>query len=155
MTNDSNLYIIIYVIKRKRRKIMGLDNGIYVRSNVRKITRSMLPSVIHFTLDEKYDKEGVEICYWRKYWGLRNEVIYSFPSDEDGTIIFDKPSQVNELLKIVVKWINEDRWESDGDSIWSFDEALPNLLDTVTTLAAMSQFMNDNPDVYLEFYDSY
>ena len=33
---------------------MGLDNGIYVKSNRRKVTRNMLPSSIRYCWDEEY-----------------------------------------------------------------------------------------------------
>lgn len=134
---------------------MGLDNGFYVRSRKRTLTREDLPSIIKYPWSTKYDDVfGIEIVYWRKYWGLRTEVCWSFPYD-DYRIIFNTPKEVKDLIKIIRSWMDPERWESEGDSIWSYEEAFPNLTQSVVNLTAICEFMEDNPDIYLEFYDSY
>ena len=134
---------------------MGLDNGIYVRSKQRKLTRKDLPATIKYPWSDKYDEDnGIEIVYWRKYWGLRTEICCAFNYD-DYRIILNTPKEVKDFIKIIMSWINPERWEDEGQSIWSFDEALPNLTQSVINLCAIGRFMIDNPDIYLEFYDSY
>ena len=137
---------------------MGLDNGILVRSNHRKITRVMLPEGLVYPWEEKYDgPEGVEILYWRKNWGLRNRVVGTFPCEKAGEYyyIIETPAQVFELIRIIVSFMDKERWEEDGDSIWDYDDILPILQQNVINLAIIASFMQNNPDVYLEFYDSY
>lgn len=135
---------------------MGLDNGIIARSNRRKITRKMLPEEMVYPWDEKFDSPegGVEILYWRKNWGLRNVVINTFPSEDDDYFI-ETPQQVFELIRIIVSFMNKEKWEEDGDSIWDYDEILPILQQNIINLALIASFMKNNSDVYLLFYDSY
>lgn len=135
---------------------MGLDNGIIVRSDHRKITRDILPSELVYPWDRKFDSEGVEILYWRKNWGLRNEVIHTFPQCEDNFgYLIETSTQVFDLIKIIVSFMNKEKWEEDGESIWDYDEILPILQQNIINLAMIAAFMKNNPDVYLLFYDSY
>lgn len=136
---------------------MGLDNGIVIRSNRRQITRDILPSELVYPWDEKFDREGVEILYWRKNWGLRNEVIHEYPTYEnsDWEYIIETPTQVFELIKIIVSFMDKEKWEEDGESIWDYNEILPILQQNIINLAVTAAFMKNNPDVYLLFYDSY
>ena len=137
---------------------MGLDNGCLVKSNHRKITRSMLPKEIKYPFNwgNNNDKD-IEIIYHRKDWGLRNEIVYTFPlkEDSDWQYVIDTPTQIFELIRIIVSFMNKKTWEEKGDSIWEYDEILPILQRDVINLAIIAGFMENNPDVYLEFYDSY
>ena len=132
---------------------MGLDNGIEVKSRQRTITREMLPAEIKYP--NNYN--DTEILYWRKNWGLRNRVVDTFPNDDehDWCYIIDTPAQVFEFIKIIVQFMNKETWEEDGDSIWEYEEILPILRRDIMNLAIIAAFMENNPDVYLEFYDSY
>lgn len=132
---------------------MGLDNGIEVKSHQRVITRDMLPVEIKYP--NNYN--DTEILYWRKNWGLRNIVVDTFPNEDgsDWQYIIDTPAQVFEFIKIIVQFMNKETWEEDGDSIWEYEEILPILRRDIMNLAIIAAFMENNPDVYLEFYDSY
>ena len=138
--------------------ILGLDNGIYVKSNKRKITREMLPSSIIYPFEKDYSG-NVEIVYWRKCWGMRNEVMNSFgwhSSDPEQYIFdIDTHEQVLRLIEIIASWINEDRWNEEADSIWDYDEMREILIQNIVNLSMIYIFMATNPDIYLEFYDSY
>ena len=131
---------------------MGLDNGINVCSKERILTRKDLPSIIKYPWAEDND---LEIVYWRKYWGLRTEICRSFPYEDYYHITFNTPEEVKDLIKIICSWIDPERWEYEGQSVFSFDDALPNLAQSVINLTAICEFMETNPDIYLEFYDSY
>lgn len=137
---------------------VGLDNGIYVKSNHRKITREMLPEGIVYPWDEKFDSSegGVEILYWRKNWGLRNAVLqlFSYEKDKYGHEI-ETPGQVFELIKIIIHFLDKEIWDDEGDSIWEYDEIKPVLQQNIINLTTIASFMMNNPDIYLEFYDSY
>lgn len=130
---------------------MGLDNGFYVRSRKRTLTREDLPSTIEYPWSKGTD---LEIVYWRKYWGLRTEICCSFPYD-DYHITFNTPEEVKDLIKIIRSWMDPERWEDEGNSIWSYDQARPNLEQSIINLSAICEFMKNNPDIYLDFYDSY
>ena len=137
---------------------MGLDNGFYVKSNKRKITREMLPSIIKYPFEKDYNDE-VEIVYWRKNWGLRNCIMaefgwYELPEDQYKFEI-DSPNQVLAIIEIISLFLNREKWESDAQSIWTYDEIRPVLLQNIINFVAIKIFMDENPDIYLEFYDSY
>ena len=130
---------------------MGLDNGFYVCSRKRTLTRENLPSTIEYP----WKCTDLEIVYWRKYWGLRTEICRSFPYDDDDHITFNTSEEVKDLIKIIRSWMDPERWENEGNSIWSYDQARPNLEQSIINLTAICEFMETNPDVYLKFYDSY
>jgi hypothetical protein len=65
------------------------------------------------------------------------------------------PDDVMEILKTVVHFMDPKVWEDDGESIWEYDEYRRILEDDVINFALIYTFMCNNPDVYLEFYDSY
>ena len=133
---------------------MGLDNGIYVKSNVREITRDMLPAALVYP----FDGNDTHICYWRKCWGLRNEILNTlgtrFKEENENTEI-DTIEQVKDLLEVIWYFLDEDHWEDEGNSIWEYEHFFRTLRDDYMNLLLMIGFMKKNPDVYLVFYDSY
>jgi len=140
---------------------MGLDNGVVVRSSKRPVTRDMLPKELVYPFDKEYIAGEVEIVYWRKNWNLRNTVLDSdavLPTEASAyEFSIDTPTQVFELIKIIVSFMNKETWEDDerGSTIWDYDEMLPILQQNVMNLAIIASFMINNPDIYLIFYDSY
>lgn len=137
---------------------MGLDNGIVVKSNKRPITRADLPN-LHFPFTSDYSDTEVEIAYARKCWGLRSDLINSIDWDEVSSngcyFRIYNPDLVYDVINVVAGWLDEDRWDDDGDSIWNFDQAKHNLINWIVNLSCMILIMEKNPDIYLEFYDSY
>ena len=137
---------------------MGLDNGFYVKSNKRQITREMLPTGIKYPFDTDYNNE-VEILYWRKNWGLRNRIMATFDwyklPVEQYKFEIDNPMQVLTVIEIIASFLNEEKWEDEGNSIWNYEQVRPVLIQNIINFAAIHTFMCENPDVYLEFYDSY
>ena len=70
---------------------MGLDNGILLKTH-NKINLDdweIMPEYTTIEFDEFYTKEYkdgyyYEICYWRKYWGLRNDVMRDLRFKDEG-----------------------------------------------------------------------
>lgn len=134
---------------------MGLDSGILIRSNRRAIRREMLPEELVYAFDRDYG-ESPEINYHRKDWGLRNDMIHYFGGENStGYYNIETPSQIFDIIRIIVSWMDKEKWENDGDSIWDYDEVLPRLQQDIINLAIMAAFMKNNPDVFLTYYDSY
>ena len=135
---------------------MGLDNGFYVISCRRKLSREDLPSKIKYPFEKDYN-EWPEIIYWRKCWGLRNRVLdVATPVKEhESYYTIDTPDQVFEVIKILIDFLDRETWEDEGDSIWDYDEMRPILQQNIFNLVKISEFMEHNPDIYLMFYDSY
>lgn len=133
---------------------MGLDNGIYVKSNRREITRDILPESLVYP----FDGNDVEIAYWRKCWGLRNNILNvlgtRFAEDNYKSEI-DTIEKVQDVMDVIYYFMDKEHWESEGDSIWEYENSIRGLRDDYMNLVIMIEFMKDNPDVYLVFYDSY
>ena len=146
---------------------MGLDNGFYIRSNRRQLTREMLPAAIQYPFDSDMDEYGLEVIYHRKDWGWRNSIMSAFgwrtivtqedweAVDEDSLYVIDTPEQVMKLIEVTASWLDEEKWENEGDSIWEFEVARKHLIADIINLALIYGFMQTNPDVYLQFYDSF
>ena len=116
----------------------------------------MLPSAIQFPFSADYDC-GVEIVYWRKNWGLRNAVLNLLNARFSEACYFDidTPDTVIEIIGIIGSFLDPEKWESEGHSIWTAEQARPVLIRDIMNLALIYGFMLENPDVYLQFYDSY
>lgn len=132
---------------------MGLDNGIIVRSN---------KADVKFSRCEWYSvEEGTwEVCYWRKYWGLRNEVMQylqkRYEWEDEPARIDLTLEDVKIILTIVKEWKNKKRWNAESRSIWSYKEAKGNLAYTIENLIYLIAKMEDFPnDIEVYFYDSY
>jgi len=138
--------------------IIGLDNGFYVKSNKRKITRDILPVSIIYPFEQDYG-DNVEIIYHRKDWGWRTDILNTFGwrgmSEEQYKFEMDRPGQVLAMIELTASWLDRERWENEGSSIWEYDEAKKTLIRDISNLAIIYGFMLENPDIYLEFYDSY
>ncbi len=141
---------------------MGLDNGLIVKSNKRKITRAMLPEGIQYPFSGDYNSSAEpEIIYHRKDWGWRTEIMNSFgwrcKEPEEWKFNIETPNDVLALIALTAKWLDKDRWLDEGDSIWDYEEdgVAQHLIIDICNLALIYGFMLNNPDVYLEFYDSY
>ena len=118
----------------------------------------MLPPIIKYPFDTDYNDE-VEIVYWRKNWGLRYGVLdiigKQFANESEYRFEIDKPETVEEIIWLIIEFLNEEKWENEGQSIWTYEEARRGLLRDVVNLVAIQVVMEENPDVYLVFYDSY
>ena len=138
---------------------MGLDNGFYVKSNKRQLSRADLPTGINYPFDKDYDSNGTpEIIYHRKDWGWRTDIMNSFgwrTDSENWLFNIETPNDVLKLIEITASWLDRERWEDGGDSIWGYEDIRPILVRDIANLAIIYGFMLQNPDVYLEFYDSY
>lgn len=142
---------------------MGLDNGIIVRSDKRELTRQNLPIGIEYPFDKDYN-DKIEIAYWRKCWGLRNQAIRKFgwkispeknESSLNANFMLDTPEQVLSFIEFIASWLDKDKWEEQAESIWEYDEIRHRLIQQIINLSIIYTFMLNNPDIYLEFYDSY
>lgn len=135
---------------------MGLDNGFVVMSNKRTLTREDLPKGIIYPFNEDWEEEP-EIVYWRKNLGLRNAVLDSIDGQGRDNYHYEinTPEQILEIVHVIFSFMDEKVWEEEGQSIWLYDEIKPRLEQDIVNLILMIPFMRVNPDVYLEFYDSY
>ena len=130
---------------------MGLDNGIIVRG----VKRKDLPRFMRYPFEQDYNN-GVEICYWRKWWGLRNQFLCgAFPNYNSNQYEFRLTEKnvaymwsiVNNYLKYPGDWDNE---------YWEYDRHIRQILyEQKWNLTLLRWWMQRHPDVEVIFYDSY
>ena len=79
----------------------------------------MLPEELIYPFKD-YENDGIEILYWRKNWGLRNAVVDNFSAVDENNCYYsiDTPQQVFKLIRIIVSFMDKEKWEEDGESIW-------------------------------------
>ena len=75
--------------------------------------------------------------------------------DDEGYYIIDKPEIIIDIIRGIVSFMGEEDWDASGGSIWTYDEMRGILEENIINLSLIYGFMKENPDVYLEFYDSY
>ena len=119
---------------------MGLDNGVILNKPT-----GATPSHI-----------SVEICYWRKCWGIRNEILCLFPETEPNDSCLDlTPEHIRAIRRILRSFMNQNKWEEEGDSIWSYSTIRPRLTKHWSALWKLEKYMRKNPDAKAYFYDSW
>ena len=132
---------------------MGLDNGVCI---IRNEYTHNIPELKCFELD--YDKEhkyDFEAAYWRKCWGLRNDVLYLLGKSctDEGELHLTK-GDVDHIIELLQSY-NSDNWE---DSIWDWDdEEWPyseKIKDDIESLKVLRGLM-DKYELEVCFYDSY
>lgn len=131
---------------------MGLENSIKVQRN--EYTNS-ITELQQFNLD--WDDEhayNFEVCYWRKCWGLRHDILHIIGkqsnqwSDEyKFNLTKDDITNIIELLKSY----NYKTWEN---SIWSWDEYKKHIKRNIKNLNKLKKLMKKY-DLEVYFYDSY
>ena len=135
---------------------IGLDNGFIVKSKKGKLSIDDLPDGIVLPFSNSYTEEGEEIVYWRKNWGLRDAVKRVLGMGQEEYVYeIETPRQILNIVEIIFHFKDKVAWKDEGRSIWSYNEIEPILQRDIINLILMVPFMQANPDVYIEFYDSF
>ena len=132
---------------------MGLDNGIVLEKK-----RSTLPRYI--TYDFIGSDNFLELCYWRKCWGIRNRILaIDFENEkepwEDNGIYYLTPKDVYEIQKVLFYFLKKKNWEREAGSIWTYEEIWPRLVKHIFRLIWLERYLKKNPDAVCYFYDSW
>lgn len=128
---------------------MGLDNSIAVKRN--DYTNSIL-ELQQFNIDwDKEHKYNFEICYWRKCWGLRNDILYLIGHRWDEGYEFKLNIDDIDNIIALLKAYNSETWEN---SIWSWDEYEKYNKQYIKNLKELKNLMKKY-DLEVYFYDSY
>lgn len=130
---------------------MGLDNGIMLHG----IKPEEIPPFIKYY--GAFD-DGIELCYWRKCWGIRNKFLdiltKAHPGAHDYKIDIDF-DDVPALERALMQFTSESYWDENAESIWTYEEFIPHLIDQIVALRWLAVVMCNNPHIQAEFYDSY
>lgn len=130
---------------------MGLDNGITI-----KFTKPLKSIPLFLKNISEYDKDDsigeYEICYWRKCWNIRREIIAAL--NDHNNINF---KALDEIYTILTNFQSRKYWNENHDSIWEYDEIKHTLRTQRKRLKQLKNFLKRNPDLECKiyFYDSY
>lgn len=132
---------------------MGLDNGIRIDKERTKANITFNPAIVG-------DSFTNELLYWRKCWGLRDDIVnylcdkYNVERD-----FYSQDLDVDDLIKIreiIHSWSHKKKWARESRSIWSWKSIKRSLRKDAEVLAyliALKEKEGDN--LVLFFYDSY
>lgn len=137
---------------------MGLDNGIVLKAkedisvpDLLKLEQTHFPYDLITTISAGRSEE---ICYWRKCYGIRNEIINIFGEETDSGGCALTSETVSEILDILNKYLDKDYYNEHHRSAWDFAEMGSLLIDYIEVLAWAKQLLEEDK-IELEFYDSY
>lgn len=131
---------------------MGLDNGIRIR-NIPKDYK--IPSFVNYHLDKDEPEIEIEIAYWRKCWGIRNDIMAKLHAkDEDYKIPLDV-EDIPAIERILIKYLSKEYWDDNADSIWEFEEQIEKNIGILVNLYWLESFMIECPEAEVYFYDSF
>lgn len=128
---------------------MGLDNGFICKN----IKRDEIPSYVRLPWDCR--DEDVEIAYFRKCWGIRNEILEKLHVKDDEYKIPVEKEDIIPIVKILMKYLDREYYDENADSIWEYDEYKENIQHSIINLVWLRVYMETHPDVTCYFYDSY
>ena len=129
---------------------MGLDNGFICKN----IKRDEIPSWVELPWDLK-DKD-IEIAYFRKCWGIRNEILAKLHCIKDNDSRTPVESEdILPIVKILMQYLDKEYYDDNADSIWEYEEAYGNIQRSIINLIWLKTYMEEHKDVTAYFYDSY
>lgn len=146
---------------------MGLDNGLFITTKHPE----------NFTVPKEFvwrdrDWSGVkctngssmiysiysrEVCYWRKCWNIREEIIKALGDRWDGDI-YKFELTVEELKRIwkSINSLNKKKVWNNSESIWDYSDMRAVLDQDLINIEWVIEEKKKNPDEFrIYFYDSY
>lgn len=135
---------------------MGLDNGITII-----VPKQFIAKLGTWDSSNSTDESSeYDICYWRKCWGIRRAILNVLDPEglkrQDGETNYPiEAEDVPAIIRALRPFFNENYWNEEAESIWTFDEMFETLIDNVVNLQKLKELLESNPEVKCEFYDSY
>ena len=127
---------------------MGLDNGVVLKTNLE-------VNYPHKEWDWRTDKQEYDICYWRKFWGFRNEVVSEFNQSKECVDIYLNANDVGKIRCILEQYLDRDYYNNNANSVWEYEEYLIHNINCLKYLEMLQNFLEEHPDEECYFYDSY
>jgi hypothetical protein len=132
---------------------MGLDNGIMLKAPLSVLKENKYP--IPITERDVYESD-IEICYWRKCWGIRNQIIKHLGENIDKIYYPLVLNDIEQIINILVPFgLSEEYWDNEAQSIWDYNEYLEVTCRYIVNLHWLKWFMTQYPEYEVYFYDSY
>ena len=127
---------------------MGLDVGIVLKAN---LENEKLPWFVNL---ESIDDGKVEICYWRKCWGIRGELHNLLHCPENGKVKIDR-EDIPAIERTIERYMDREYWDLYENSIWTYDGYTLRAVNNVKNLLWLGWYMDEHPDAEVYFYESY
>ena len=130
---------------------MGLDNGIYIKGYKKKP---------FYVKDDLYDQSNqIDLAYWRKYWGLRNDIIniiYENNYGNDSEVLLTE-NQIKKRRNLIMEiTFSKKRYLESCGGYWDYNiySVLRGIRQMINLTWAARQ-VRKNPEVEVFWYDSY
>ena len=130
---------------------MGLDNGIYIKGYRKKP---------FYVKDDLYDQSNqIDLAYWRKYWGLRNDIIniiYENYYGNDSEVLLSE-NQIKKIRNLIMEiTFSKKRYLESCSGYWDYNiySILRGIRQMINLTWAARQ-VRKNPEVEVFWYDSY
>ena len=130
---------------------MGLDNGIYIKGYRKKP---------FYVKDDLYDQSNqIDLAYWRKYWGLRNDIIniiYENYYGNDSEVLLSE-NQIKKIRILIMEiTFSKKRYLESCNGYWDYNiySVLRGIRQMINLTWAARQ-VRKNPEVEVFWYDSY
>ena len=130
---------------------MGLDNGIYIKGYRKKP---------FYVKDDLYDQSNqIDLAYWRKYWGLRNDIIniiYENYYCNDSEVLLSE-NQIKKIRILIMEiTFSKKRYLESCSGYWDYNiySILRGIRQMINLTWAARQ-VRKNPEVEVFWYDSY
>lgn len=133
---------------------MGLDNGIMIKAKKDFTWKSKLGNASIYGY-QFLKEETLEVCYWRKCWGIRNDIIYKLhmSSNECNSETLE-PEEIRVIIRVLESYTDKEYWGQNADSIWEYSEIIETLWSQIYTLVYVESLANEGL-VEVSFYDSW
>lgn len=150
---------------------MGLDNGIMLRVKVDTIVPADI-FISKYDITHNFDDfdvrldcipadgHKVEICYWRKCWALRNEIVKILDVPNMGGTASINSEQLDEIISIIKKYTDKEYYDDAangggyGGMLWEYEDIIDSLRWQLKALEWCKELMKTQ-DIELDFYDSF
>lgn len=137
---------------------MGLDNGIFITN----IKKEEIPPFVeyeestwHTGYEESDIKYCIDIAYWRKCWGIRNEIVRRLHIGDNETYKLDS-EDITVIIRILKKFMSKESWDdNEASTIWEFEQQFDNMLSILVNLKWLESYKKSNPMIECWFYDSF
>ena len=130
---------------------MGLDNGIYIKGYKKKP---------FYVKDDLYEQSNqIDLAYWRKHWGLRNDIINiiyeNYYGNDSEVLLSEKQIKKIRILIMEITFSKKRYLESCG-GYWDYNiySVLRGIRQMINLTWAARQ-VRKNPEVEVFWYDSY
>lgn len=130
---------------------MGLDNGIYIKGYRKKP---------FYVKDDLYEQSNqIDLAYWRKYWGLRNDIIniiYENYYGNNSEVLLSE-NQIKKIRNLIMEiTFSKKRYLESCSGYWDYNiySILRGIRQMINLTWAARQ-VRKNPEVEVFWYDSY